>query len=54
MVRHAPQVVVKLAKAPAGMRGISNSLMYISRDGQLEIEDQDGQVIQGKDAVADL
>jgi hypothetical protein len=34
--------------------GISNNLTYISRDGQLEIEDQDGQVIQGKDAVADL
>ncbi|MBS0151031.1 MAG: hypothetical protein JSR31_08825 [Nitrospira sp.] len=54
MVRRAPQVVVKLVKAPKGMKGISNNLTYISRDGQLEIEDQDGQVIQGKDAVADL
>ena len=36
------------------MRGISNNLTYISPEGQLEIEDQDGQVIQGKDAVADL
>ena len=54
LVRHAPQVVVKLVKAPKGMKGISNNLTYISRDGQLEIEDQDGQVIHGKDAVADL
>ena len=54
MVRRAPQVVVKIAKAPKGMKGISNNLTYISRDGQLEIEDQDGQVIHGKDAVADL
>jgi len=54
MVRRAPQVVVKLVKAPKGMKGISNNFTYISRDGQLEIEDQDGQVIQGKDAVADL
>jgi len=54
MVRRAPQVVVKLVRAPKGMKGISNNLTYISRDGQLEIEDQDGQVIQGKDAVADL
>lgn len=54
MVRRAPQVVVKLVRAPKGMRGISNNLTYISRDGQLEIEDQDGQVIQGKEAVADL
>ena len=42
------------AKAPKGMRGISNNLSYISRDGKLDIEDQDGQVIQGKEAVADL
>ena len=54
MVRRAPQVVVKLVKAPKGMKGISNNLTYITRDGQLEIEDQDGQVIHGKEAVADL
>ena len=54
MVRRSPQVVVKLVRAPKGMKGISNNLTYISRDGQLEIEDQDGQVIQGKEAVADL
>jgi hypothetical protein len=54
MVRRAPQVVVKLVRAPKGMKGISNNLTYISRDGKLEIEDQDGQVIIGKDAVADL
>ena len=54
MVRRSPQVVVKLVRAPKGMKGISNNLTYISRDGQLEIEDQDGQVIHGKDAVADL
>ncbi len=54
MVRRAPQVMVKLVRAPKGMKGISNNLTYISRDGQLEIEDQDGQVIQGTDAVADL
>jgi hypothetical protein len=54
MVRRSPQVVVKLVRAPKGMRGISNNLTYISRDGQLEIEDQDGQMIVGKEAVADL
>jgi hypothetical protein len=46
--------MVKLVRAPKGMRGISNNLTYISRDGLLEIEDQDGQVIKGKEAVADL
>jgi hypothetical protein len=54
MVRRAPQVIVKLVRAPKGMKGISNNLTYISRDGQLEIEDQDGQVIKGNEAVADL
>ncbi len=54
MVRRSPQVVVKLVRAPKGMKGISNNLTYISRDGQLEIEDQDGQVIHGKEAVTDL
>jgi len=54
IVRRSPQVVVKLVRAPKGMKGISNNLTYISRDGELEIEDQDGQVILGKDAVADL
>ncbi|MBS0165195.1 MAG: hypothetical protein U0223_08030 [Nitrospira sp.] len=54
MVRRSPQVVVKLVRAPKGMKGISNNLTYISRDGQLEIEDQGGQVIVGKEAVADL
>lgn len=54
MVRRSPQVVVKLVRAPKGMKGISNNLTYISRDGLLEIEDQDGQVIKGKEAVADL
>ena len=54
MVRRSPQVVVKLVRAPKGMKGISNNLTYISRDGELEIEDQDGQVILGKEAVADL
>jgi len=54
MIRRAPQVVVKLVRAPKGMNGISNNLTYISRDGLLEIEDQDGQVIKGNEAVADL
>lgn len=54
MVRCAPQVVVKLAKAPTGIRDIANNLTYISRDGQLEVEDQNGQVIVGKEALQDL
>ena len=54
LVRRAPQVMVKLAKAPKGMRGIANNLTYISRNGQLDLEDEDGQLISGKEALADL
>ncbi len=54
MVRCAPQVMVKLAKATKGLRGISNNLSYISREGKLDIEDQDGHIISGKEAVGDL
>lgn len=54
LVRRTPQVMVKLTSTPKGMRGIGNNLTYISRDGQLEIEDQDGQRIVGKDALQDL
>ena len=51
IVRRAPQVMVKLARAPKGNRGISNNLSYISREGQLDLEDQDGQIITGKEAA---
>ena len=54
IVRRAPQVMVKLARAPKGMCGISNNFSYISRDGQLDLEDQDGQIITGTEAVRDL
>ena len=54
MVRRSPQVMVKLARAPKGMRGIANNLTYISRRGQLELEDEDGQLISGKEALEDV
>lgn len=54
LVRRSPEVMVKLAKAPKGMRGIVNNLTYISRNGQLELEDEDGQLISGKEALTDL
>ena len=54
LVRRAPQVMVKLARAPKGMRGIANNLTYISRHGQLDLEDEDGQIINGKEALEDL
>ena len=46
--------MVKLARAPKGMRGIANNLTYISRHGQLDLEDEDGQLISGKEALEDV
>lgn len=54
IVRRSPQVMVKLAKAPKGIRGFVNNLTYISRNGQLELEDEDGQLVSGKEALVDL
>jgi len=54
LLRRAPQVMVKLARAPKGMRGIVNNLTYISRQGQLDLEDEDGQLISGKEALEDV
>ncbi|MCV2508830.1 MAG: traS protein [Neisseriaceae bacterium] len=48
---NAPQVVVKIPRRHGnskGLTGITNHLDYISRNGQLEIEDQEGNIYLGK------
>lgn len=58
MTRKAPQVMVKITGGGADMRKISAHIDYIARAGkykqkdepELEIETDDGQVIQGKEA----
>lgn len=53
----APEVIVRIASKASeaqGMRALSRHLRYISRDGALGLEDQDGQVITGRDALHDL
>ncbi|MCV2502478.1 MAG: plasmid recombination protein [Neisseriaceae bacterium] len=50
----APQVVVKIPKRHGhsnGLKGISNNLDYITRNGKLEIEDEDGNIYFGKKEV---
>ena len=53
-VRRAPQVMVKVTGGGRGMRAISAHLRYISKNGQLEIEDDRGVVEQGKTALKDI
>jgi hypothetical protein len=54
VVRRAPQVMVKVTGGGRGMRAIAAHLRYISKNGRLEIEDQRGETMRGKDTLYDL
>ena len=54
-VRHrAPQVMVKVTGGGRGMKAIAAHFRYISKSGRLEIEDDRGQVMQGKESLREL
>ncbi|QTO23254.1 relaxase/mobilization nuclease domain-containing protein [Burkholderia seminalis] len=53
----SPEVMVKITNKAAsaqGMGAVRRHLRYISRNGRIELEDQNGDRIEGKDAVSDL
>jgi len=52
--RRTPEVLVKISKARKGSAAVKSHLDYISRNGKLSLEDQDGQRIEGKAAVNDF
>jgi hypothetical protein len=54
VVRRAPQVMVKVTGGGRGMKAIAAHLRYISKNGRLEIEDERGETLRGKDAVREL
>ncbi|MGE4049706.1 MAG: conjugal transfer protein TraS [Piscinibacter sp.] len=54
VVRRAPQVMVKVTGGGRGMRAIAAHFRYISKNGRLEIEDQRGETMRGKDTLHDL
>ena len=54
VVRRAPQVMVKVTGGGRGMKAIAAHLRYISKNGRLDIEDERGETMQGKDALRDL
>lgn len=54
VVRRAPQVMVKVTGGGRGMKAIAAHFRYISKNGRLDIEDDRGQVLQGKGAVPAL
>lgn len=52
--RKSPEVMVKISGSGKGMSQVRAHLDYISRNGHLTIEDQNGELIAGKHAVRDL
>lgn len=56
-LRRTPEVMVKItnkAGSAQGMGAVRRHLRYISRNGRFELEDQNGNRIEGKDALSDL
>jgi hypothetical protein len=53
-VRRAPQVMVKVTGGGRGMKAIAAHLRYISKNGRLDIEDEQGRNSRGKDALRDI
>lgn len=54
VVRRAPQVMVKVTGGGRGIKAIAAHFRYISKNGRLDIEDENGTTLRGKDAVREL
>ncbi len=54
VVRRAPQVMVKVTGGGRGMRAIAAHFRYISKDGRLDIENEQRETMRGEDAVQEL
>jgi len=54
VVRRAPQVMVKVTGGGRGMKAIAAHFRYISKNGRLDIEDERGETMRGKDSLHEL
>ena len=55
VANRSPEVMIKfVAGAPRGMRQIKRALDYISRKGEIALEEQDGLIPQGKEELGRL
>ncbi len=52
--RRAPQVMVKVTGGGRGMKAIAAHFRYISKNGRLDIEDERGETMRGKQALHEL
>lgn len=53
-VRKAPEVMVKISGGGKGMPQVAAHLSYISRNGQVELENENGETVLGQEALRDL
>lgn len=54
LVKRSPQVMVRISGGGRGIRHIKAHLDYISRNGQIPLEDQHGDKFSGKEDIAAL
>ncbi|MFC3686006.1 relaxase/mobilization nuclease domain-containing protein [Hydrogenophaga luteola] len=54
VVKRAPQVMVKVTGGGRGMLAIAAHFRYISKNGRLDIENDQGDTVRGKSAVHEL
>jgi hypothetical protein len=54
VVRRAPQVMVKVTGGGRGMKAIAAHMRYISKNGRLTIEDEQGRKVHGRDALREI
>lgn len=54
VVRRAPQVMVKVTGGGCGMKAIAAHFRYISKNGRLDIENERGEKMRGKEVLREL
>jgi hypothetical protein len=54
VVRRPPQVMVKVTGDGRGMKAIAAHMRYISKNGRLTIEDEQGRKAHGRDALREI
>lgn len=54
ITRKPPEVMVKISGGGKGMKQIKNHLDYISRNGKIDLENEDGDILKGRDDLGEL
>ncbi len=54
LAKRSPEVMVKISGGGKGMKQIRDHLDYISRNGKLDLEDQDGNLVRGREELIDF